>query len=150
MTKIAVIGTGYVGSTTGACFAHMGHEVVCADIDSAKVDSLRRGVIPIVELGFQELVVEGLAGGRLSFVLGAADAAADLRDRLPVRPDSARRGRFGRPELHRSRCATDRAGTPVRGSRRQQVDGAGRQREGRRAGDGTSRRQGRLEPRVPA
>ncbi len=77
MTKIAVIGTGYVGLTTGACFAHMGHEVVCADIDSAKIDSLKRGVIPIVELGLQELVVEGLAGGRLSFVLGAANAAAD-------------------------------------------------------------------------
>jgi UDP-glucose 6-dehydrogenase len=77
MTKIAVIGTGYVGLTTGACFAHMGHEVVCADIDPVKVESLRRGVIPIVELGLQELVEEGIAGGRLSFVLGAANAAAD-------------------------------------------------------------------------
>ena len=77
MTKIAVIGTGYVGLTTGACFAHMGHQVVCADIDPAKVESLRNGVIPIVELGLQELVEEGLAGGRLSFVLGAATAAKD-------------------------------------------------------------------------
>ena len=77
MTKIAVIGTGYVGLTTGACFAHMGHQVVCADIDPAKVESLRRGVIPIVELGLQELVEEGIAGGRLTFVLGAANAAAD-------------------------------------------------------------------------
>ena len=77
MTKIAVIGTGYVGLTTGACFAHMGHHVVCADIDPDKVDSLRRGVIPIVELGLQELVEEGIAGGRLTFVLGAANAAAD-------------------------------------------------------------------------
>ena len=77
MTKIAVIGTGYVGLTTGACFAHMGHKVVCADIDPDKVESLRRGVIPIVELGLQELVEEGIAGGRLTFVLGAAVAAAD-------------------------------------------------------------------------
>ncbi len=77
MTKIAVIGTGYVGLTTGACFAHMGHHVVCADIDPVKVESLRNGVIPIVELGLQELVEEGLAGGRLSFVLGAANAAKD-------------------------------------------------------------------------
>ncbi|HEY0521003.1 MAG TPA: UDP-glucose/GDP-mannose dehydrogenase family protein [Ilumatobacteraceae bacterium] len=77
MTKIAVIGTGYVGLTTGACFAHMGHEVVCADIDPVKIESLRRGVIRIVELGLQELVQEGIAGGRLSFVLGAANAAAD-------------------------------------------------------------------------
>ena len=72
-----MIGTGYVGLTTGACFAHMGHKVVCADIDPAKVESLARGVIPIVELGLQELVEEGIAGGRLSFVLGAAVAAAD-------------------------------------------------------------------------
>src|SRR4249920_2807498 len=77
MTKIAVIGTGYVGLTTGACFAHMGHLVVCADIDPAKVESLRKGVIPIVELGLQELVEEGIGGGRLSFVLGAANAAKD-------------------------------------------------------------------------
>ena len=76
MTKIAVIGTGYVGLTTGACFAHMGHQVVCADIDADKIESLRRGVIPIVELGLQELVEEGIAEGRLSFVLGAAAAAA--------------------------------------------------------------------------
>jgi len=77
MAKIAVIGTGYVGLTTGACFAHMGHKVVCADIDPAKVESLSKGVIPIVELGLQELVEEGIGGGRLSFVLGAANAAKD-------------------------------------------------------------------------
>ena len=77
MTKIAVIGTGYVGLTTGACFAHMGHQVVCADIDPAKVDSLRKGIIPIVELGLQALVEEGIGGGRLTFVLGAANAAKD-------------------------------------------------------------------------
>jgi UDPglucose 6-dehydrogenase len=77
MTKIAVIGTGYVGLTTGACFAHMGHEVVCADIDPVKIENLRKGVIPMVELGLQELVEEGLASGLLSFVLGGADAARD-------------------------------------------------------------------------
>jgi UDPglucose 6-dehydrogenase len=77
VTKIAVIGTGYVGLTTGACFAHLGHDVVCADIDDAKVAGLRNGVIPIVELGLEELVREGVAGGRLSFVLGAATAAQD-------------------------------------------------------------------------
>ena len=43
MSKIAVIGTGYVGLTTGACFAHVGHEVVCADIDPEKVERLQRG-----------------------------------------------------------------------------------------------------------
>jgi UDPglucose 6-dehydrogenase len=75
--KIAVIGTGYVGLTTGACFAHVGHDVVCADIDAEKVAQLQRGEIPILEAGLENLVREGIDGGRLSFVLGAAVAAAD-------------------------------------------------------------------------
>ncbi len=77
MTRIAIIGTGYVGLTTGACFAHLGHEVVCADIDENKIEQLRRGEIPIVEHRLDELVSEGLRKGNLSFVLGAADAVTD-------------------------------------------------------------------------
>ena len=76
MSRIAVIGTGYVGLTTGACFAHLGHEVICADIDADKVDRLNRGEIPILEPGLDRVVEEGRASGRLSFVLGAAKAAA--------------------------------------------------------------------------
>jgi UDPglucose 6-dehydrogenase len=77
MSKIAIIGTGYVGLTTGACFSALGHEVVCADIDEAKVERLKQGDIPILEAGLEEIVREGLESGRLSFVLGAATAAAD-------------------------------------------------------------------------
>ena len=77
MSRIAVIGTGYVGLTTGACFAHLGHQVVCADVDADKVDRLRRGEIPILEPGLDKIVAHGMAEGRLSFVLGAAAAAAD-------------------------------------------------------------------------
>jgi len=77
MSRIAVIGTGYVGLTTGACFAHIGHDVVCADIDADKVARLQRGEIPILESGLDNLVREGLQDGRLSFVVGAAQAAAD-------------------------------------------------------------------------
>ena len=77
MTRIAIIGTGYVGLTTGACFAHLGHEVICADIDEAKVEQLNRGEIPIVEHRLDELVTEGLRTGNLRFVLGAANAVAD-------------------------------------------------------------------------
>ena len=75
MSRIAVIGTGYVGLTTGACFAHLGHEVVCADIDVDKVARLQRGEIPILEAGLDEIVREGVERGRLSFVVGAAEAA---------------------------------------------------------------------------
>lgn len=73
--RIAVIGTGYVGLTTGACLAHLGHQVVCADIDANKISSLNSGAIPIVEQGLQELVSAGLANGRLSFIVGSAEAA---------------------------------------------------------------------------
>ncbi len=75
-SSIAVIGTGYVGLTTGACFAHLGHDVICADIDAAKIAALDRGEVPILEKGLDELVREGLKSGRLRFVVGAATAAA--------------------------------------------------------------------------
>ncbi len=73
--RIAVIGTGYVGLTTGACLAHLGHTVVCADIDADKIAKLRDGIIPIVELGLADLVADGMASGRLSFVMGSTEAA---------------------------------------------------------------------------
>lgn len=74
---IAVIGTGYVGLTTGACFSSLGHRVVCIDIDERKVECLRRGEIPIHEPGLGEIVREGQEAGRLSFttdVTAVADA----------------------------------------------------------------------------
>ncbi len=77
MTRLAIIGTGYVGLTTGACFAHLGHDVVCADIDEDKVARLNRGEVPIVEHRLDELVTAGLQKGNLRFVLGAAEAVKD-------------------------------------------------------------------------
>jgi UDPglucose 6-dehydrogenase len=75
VATIAIIGTGYVGLTTGACFAHLGHEVICADIDEAKIARLRAGEIPIVEKGLDRLVDEGLRSQTLRFVVGAAEAS---------------------------------------------------------------------------
>ncbi len=75
MAEIAVVGAGYVGLTTAACFAHLGHRVVCADIDVERVESLSRGEVPIVEQGLDAVVREGLDSGRLSFVVGASEAA---------------------------------------------------------------------------
>jgi UDPglucose 6-dehydrogenase len=76
LTKnLAIIGTGYVGLTTGACLAHLGHKVVCADVDPEKIAKLQSGIIPIVEHGLAELVAEGMASGRLSFVVGSVEAA---------------------------------------------------------------------------
>lgn len=76
MSLVAVIGAGYVGLTSAACLAELGHHVLCADILPEKVAALSRGEVPILEDGLGELVREGLAGGRLSFVLGASAAAA--------------------------------------------------------------------------
>ncbi|GAA1273021.1 UDP-glucose/GDP-mannose dehydrogenase family protein [Pseudonocardia aurantiaca] len=76
--RIAVIGTGYVGLTTGACLASLGHRVVCADVDEVKVERLRNGEIGIREDGLAELVSEGVAAGRLSFVVGARTALDEL------------------------------------------------------------------------
>lgn len=76
MSKIAVIGTGYVGLTSGACLAHLGHEVVCADIDEPKIALLAKGVVPIHEQGLARLVTQGLAAKRLNFVANTAAASA--------------------------------------------------------------------------
>ncbi len=74
MSRIAVIGAGYVGLTTAACFSKLGHDVVCADVVPEKIDALQRGEVPILEQGLPELVEAGRAGGALRFVLGAAKA----------------------------------------------------------------------------
>ena len=76
-STIAVIGAGYVGLTTGACFAHLGHKVTCADVVEAKVDSLQRGEIPIHEAGLEELVRAGMDNGNLSFVVDSEKAVRD-------------------------------------------------------------------------
>ena len=75
MAKIAVIGAGYVGLTTGACLASLGHDVVVADNDNDRVHSLKIGEIPFFEPGLKELVSEVVDSQKLSFVFEAASAS---------------------------------------------------------------------------
>ena len=72
--RIAMIGTGYVGLVSGACFADFGHHVTCVDKDAGKIAALRHGKIPIFEPGLDELVARNVAAGRLEFTLDLAEA----------------------------------------------------------------------------
>ena len=74
MSTVAVIGAGYVGLTTAACLAHIGHNVTCADIDKTKITQLNNGEIPIHEARLPELVQEGISKQLLKFVVGAQQA----------------------------------------------------------------------------
>jgi len=77
--RVAMIGTGYVGLVSGACFADFGHVVTCVDKDASKIERLERGEIPIFEPGLEDLVATNVRDGRLSFALDGAEAirAAD-------------------------------------------------------------------------
>jgi len=75
--NIAVIGTGYVGLVSGTCYAESGNEVICVDIDKARIAALNEGKIPIYEPGLQELVRRNREEARLSFTLDTAEAVAN-------------------------------------------------------------------------
>ena len=76
--KIAIIGTGYVGLVSGTCFADMGIDVTCIDIDQAKIDALRHGEIPIYEPGLDTMVLRNHESGRLKFSTSLAEVIDDV------------------------------------------------------------------------
>jgi UDPglucose 6-dehydrogenase len=74
MKQICVVGVGYVGLVTGACFADLGNKVVALDVDQKRVENLRKGIMPIYEPGLDELVTRNVKAGRLSFTTSYAEA----------------------------------------------------------------------------
>lgn len=95
--KVAVVGTGYVGLVTGTCMAEMGNDVICVDIDAAKVTAMKQGKIPIFEPGLEELFTRNIKEGRLSFSTSLDDAldAVVIFLALPTPP-----GEDGSADLH--------------------------------------------------
>ena len=80
--RIAMIGTGYVGLVSGACFSDFGHHVTCVDKDAGKIAALRRGEIPIFEPGLDALVASNVKAGRLDFATDLA--AVEARDLVAI------------------------------------------------------------------
>jgi UDPglucose 6-dehydrogenase len=94
MVKISIVGTGYVGLVTGACFAEVGHQVICVDNDLKKVEKLQAGGIPIYEPGLEEIVKRNVAAGRLRFTGQIADGVKNsevifIAVPTPPKPDGS-------------------------------------------------------------
>src|SRR6187455_1543010 len=90
--RIAMIGTGYVGLVSGACFADFGHHVTCVDKDAAKIDTIKAGVMPIWEPGLEGLVKSNIERGRLAFTTDLAEGIADAEAVFIAVGTPARRG----------------------------------------------------------
>ncbi|MBK7030989.1 MAG: UDP-glucose/GDP-mannose dehydrogenase family protein [Bacteroidales bacterium] len=75
--KVAIVGSGYVGLVTGTCFAEVGIDVICVDIDQKKIENLKNGIIPIYEPGLEEMVHRNMKKGRLNFTTSIAEALED-------------------------------------------------------------------------
>ena len=91
--RVCIFGTGYVGLVTGTCLAEVGHDVVCVDIDAAKVEGLNNGVVPIFEPGLEPLVKANHAAGLLRFSTDGAGPSSGRSGGVSVAISRRRRSR---------------------------------------------------------
>jgi UDPglucose 6-dehydrogenase len=112
--KIAMVGTGYVGLVSGVCLSDFGHEVVCVDLDAAKIARLRAGEVPIYEPGLQSLMARNIAAGRLGFTTDLAAAVAEARAVFIAVGTPSRRG-DGHADLSHVFAAAEEIARALRG-----------------------------------
>jgi len=119
MRRICVVGTGYVGLTTGTCFADLGNEVSCLDIDAEKIERLKRGEMPIYEPGLSEMVLQNQAAGRLRFIAErdteAYDRAIQEAEFIFIAVSTPTYGTSDRADLRAVRSCAQRIGRVLRG-----------------------------------
>ncbi len=146
--KITVIGTGYVGLVTGTCLAEVGNDVLCVDVDAAKIATLNAGGVPIHEPGLEPMIGRNVAAGRLRFTtdVDAAVAHGALQFIAVGTPPGGRRIR--RHAIRAGGGPRDRAPDDRGQDRRRQVDRAGRNRRSRARGDRRRARRARHRSRV--
>lgn len=112
--RVAMIGTGYVGLVSGACFSEFGLDVVCVDKDTAKIDALKNGQIPIYEPGLDDMVVKGVQSGRLSFTTDIAEGIKGCDAVFIAVGTPSRRG-DGHADLSYVYAAAEEIGTAMDG-----------------------------------
>ncbi len=113
--RVTMIGTGYVGLVTGACFADFGHDVVCVDRDAGKIAMLQDGRIPIFEPGLPDMVASNVRQGRLSFTTETASAVREADAVFIAVGTESSGGRDGKADLSAVRAATREVAAAIEG-----------------------------------
>jgi UDPglucose 6-dehydrogenase len=113
--RITMIGSGYVGLVSGACFADFGHQVICVDKAADKIESLKQGRMPIYEPGLDQLVAVNVAAGRLSFTTDLASAVSGADAVFIAVGTPSRRSRGSELRVRSHARNRGRAQWPLRG-----------------------------------